>query len=83
MAEPKAELRWVNRGLVVARFGDKSVQVGGEAMLARDPDYVIYASTITTWDDGSPIGGDELADVLDRVVEAASRRGWKFEVEWW
>jgi hypothetical protein len=75
-------LHWANKGRVEAFVGDRMVVIGGEALLERDPDYVIYAATVTHWDDGTQIDVDERADLIDRVIEAAARRGWKFEVDW-
>jgi hypothetical protein len=76
-------LQWVNRGRVEAYVDDRMVVVGGEALLGRDdPDYVIFARTVTRWNDGAPIDMDDRADIIDRVIEAAADRGWKFEVEW-
>jgi Immunity protein 74 len=75
-------LHWVNKGRVEAFVGDRMVVIGGEALLERDPDYVIYAETVTHWDDGAQIDVDERADLIDRVIEAAAQRGWKFEVDW-
>jgi hypothetical protein len=80
--EERLELQWVNRGRVIARFGDRTVTVGGEALLEHDPDYMIYARYITAWDDGAPLGEDEKARLLEQVVEEAARRGWNFEIEW-
>jgi hypothetical protein len=76
------ELQWVNRGRVIARVGDRTVTVGGEALFEPDADYVIYAQYLTAWDDGALLGEDEKARLLDQVVEEAARRGWKFEIEW-
>jgi hypothetical protein len=76
------ELQWVNRGRVIARVGDGTVTVGGEALFEPDADYVIYAQYLTAWDDGALLGEDEKARLLDQVVEEAARRGWKFEIEW-
>jgi hypothetical protein len=75
------ELDWINRGRVIARLGDRTVTTGGEALVEPDPDYMIYARSITAWDDGEPLGEDEKARLLDQVVEEAARRGWKFEIE--
>jgi hypothetical protein len=80
--EERLELQWVNRGRVIARLGDRTVTVGGEALLEHDPDYMIYARYITAWDDGALLGEDEKARLLEQVVEEAARRGWKFEIEW-
>jgi hypothetical protein len=76
------ELRWVNRGRVIARVGDRTVTVGGEALFEPDADYVIYAQYLTAWDDGALLGEDTKERLLDQVVEEAARRGWKFEIEW-
>jgi uncharacterized protein YeaC (DUF1315 family) len=59
------DIRWVNRGLVAVRVGKwprkKTLHVGGEALLAHDPDYLIYARSITHWEDGTPISDEEKA----------------------
>jgi len=66
----------------VARVNDRTVQVGGESLLGHDPDFVIYARGITSWDDGMPIAEEELAEILDEVVAAAADQGLKFEISW-
>jgi uncharacterized protein YeaC (DUF1315 family) len=80
------DIRWVNRGLVVVSVGKwprkKTLHVGGEALLAHDPDYLIYARSITHWEDGTAISDEEKAEVLDRLIGEAAKRGWKFEIEW-
>jgi hypothetical protein len=76
------EIRWERPGLVVARVNDRTVQVGGESLLGHDPDFVIYARGITSWDDGMPIAEEELAGILDEVVAAAADQGLKFEISW-
>jgi hypothetical protein len=76
------DLRWVNRGRVIARVGDRTITVHGEALLAHNPDYMIYARYTTAWDDGALLGEDEKARLLDQVVEEAARLGWKFQIEW-
>lgn len=72
----------MNRGRVIARVGDRTVTVGGEALFEPDADYVIYAQYLTAWDDGALLGEDAKERLLDQVVEEAARRGWKFEIEW-
>jgi hypothetical protein len=67
---------------VIARVGDRTITVHGEALLACNPDYMIYARHITAWDDGALLGEDEKARLLDQVVEEAARLGWKFQIEW-
>ena len=76
------EIEWVGRGLVIARIGDRSVRVGGEYLVNHDPDFLIYARSVTNWDDGTPISELERAELLDEVVDAASREGWKFAISW-
>lgn len=76
------EIDWVGRGLVIARVGDRTVRVGGEYLVAHDPDFLIYARTVTNWDDGAPISESERAALLDEVIAAASRNGWKFDISW-
>jgi Immunity protein 74 len=76
------DISWVDRGLVIVRSGDKTLHVGGEALLEGHPDFLIYARYINHWEDGTSISDEEKADVLDRLVEEAVKRGWKFEIEW-
>jgi Immunity protein 74 len=83
------DISWVSRGLVIAKVGRwprrKTLHVGGEWLLGDapdDPDYVIYARYITHWQDGTPISDEEQAELLDRVVDEAAKRGWKFVIEW-
>jgi Immunity protein 74 len=76
------DITWVNRGLVVVRDGGRILHVGGEALLERDPDYLVYARYITRWEDGTLISDEEKSDLLDRLVDEAAKRGWKFEIEW-
>ena len=72
----------MRRGRVIARGGDRTITLHGKALLARNPDYMIYARYITAWDDGALLGEDEKARLLDQVVEEAARLGWKFQIEW-
>lgn len=76
------EIEWVNRGLVTLRVGGRVLKVGGEALLEHDPDFLIYASYLTHWEDGSPLSGEQKTEILDRLVEEAARRGWRFAIEW-
>jgi hypothetical protein len=75
------ELVWENRGLVRAKVGGREISVGGEAM-EGNPDFVIYAQYLKTWSDGTPLTEEERTEFLDDLLDEASRRGWKFEVEW-
>lgn len=76
------EIEWVGRGLVIARIGDRSIRVGGEYLVNHDPDFLIYARSVTSWDDGTSVSELERAALLDEVVDAASRAGWKFTISW-
>jgi len=58
------------------------VKVGGEWLLEHNPDFVIYARSVTSWDDGMPIAEEEQVEILDEVVAAAADQGWKFEISW-
>ncbi len=83
------DISWVDRSLVVASVGrwprKKTLHVGGEWLIGDapdDPDFVIYARYITHWEAGTPISDEEQAEVLDRVIDEAAKRGWKFVIEW-
>jgi len=76
------EIEWVGRGTVIARIGDRFIRVGGEYLVNHDPDFLIYARTVTAWDDGTPLSESERAALLDEVVDAASRYGWQFGISW-
>ena len=76
------EIEWKNRGLVIATVGDRSVAIGGEALLDGDPDFLVYAQYVKVWSDGSPLTDEEKVQLLDDLVEEARRRGWKFQVVW-
>lgn len=76
------DLIWENRGLVIAVIGDRRILVGGEALLEGSPDFLVYAQYLKSWEDGTPLAEDEKVRFLDDLLEAARRRGWKFEVCW-
>jgi hypothetical protein len=76
------EMTWVSPGLVIAKIENRTLRVGGEAIIEGPVNFVIYARYLTHWEDGTPIGDDEKAIVLDRVVDASADRGWTFEIEW-
>ena len=75
-------MRWVNPGLVIVKIEDRTLRVGGEAIIEGPVHFVIYGRCLTHWEDGTPIGGDEKAVVLRQVVDAALHRGWTFKIEW-
>jgi len=75
------EVEWISPWLVIARIGDRSIRVDGE-LVNHDPDFLIYARGVTSWDDGIQISESERAALLDEVVDAASRQGWKFDISW-
>ena len=74
------ELRWPSRGTVFADVDGKVLRVVGEAMLERQPDFLIFPEHITHWEDGSLLEEIEKVDVIDRIIEEAANRGWIFEV---
>lgn len=76
------DITWVNRGLVIAHIDSRALHVGGEWLLEHDPDFVIYARTVTAWHDGTPLSEEEQAELLDEIVDEAARHGWKFEISW-
>jgi hypothetical protein len=76
------DITWVSRGRVIARANDRTLRVGGEWLLEHNPDFMIYARTVTCWDDGTAITEEERAKILDEVVDVAAEQGWKFEISW-
>jgi hypothetical protein len=76
------ELIWGDRGHVTVKFDDRPLTIWGEMLLEHSPDFMIYARAINAWDDGTPLGEDEKADLLDQVVEEAAKLGAKFEIQW-
>ena len=76
------DITWINRGLVIAHIDGRALHVRGEWLLERDPDFMIYARSVTTWHDGTPLGEEEQAELLDEIVDEAARHGWKFEISW-
>jgi hypothetical protein len=75
------ELEWKSRGTVMVQTRGKTLRVAGEALLERDPDFLIYPQYMTHWEDGSELGDDEKDEILREVIEAAAGRGWKFAIE--
>jgi Immunity protein 74 len=82
VATRNIEITWVNRGLVIAHVDGRALRIGGEWLLEHDPDYMIYARSVTAWEDGTPLSEEERAELLDEVIDKASGRGWKFEISW-
>ena len=75
------ELRWVSRGTVFADINGRTLRVSGEALVDRNPDFVIYPRYITHWEDGTQLTDREKSEILAAVVAEAAKRGWKFEIE--
>ncbi|MBV9446851.1 MAG: hypothetical protein JO345_13295 [Streptosporangiaceae bacterium] len=80
--ERNVEIEWEKPGLVIVRVDGRILRVGGEGLFDRNPDFMIYPSFITHWEDGAPITDEEKAAVLRDLVDEAARRGWKFEIRW-
>ena len=59
-------------GLVIIKIDDRTLRVGGEAMIEGPVHFVIYGRYLTHWEDGTPFGGRcrprSWVDVQDRVV---------------
>lgn len=76
------ELEWSSPHRVIVHTNGKILRLGGEGLFDGDPDFVIYPSFVTHWEDGVAIGEDERARLLTAVVAEAAERGWKFEIQW-
>jgi Immunity protein 74 len=74
------EIEWNHPQRVIVRVDGKALLLGGEGLFDRNPDFLIYPSSITHWEDGSTITADERGRLLQDVVAEAARRGWKFEI---
>ena len=74
------EIEWNHPHRVIVRIDGKALQVGGEGLFDRNPDFLIYPSSVTHWEDGSAITPDERGRLLEDLVAEAARRGWKFEI---
>jgi Immunity protein 74 len=81
VSQRNVELTWDMR-TAIAHIGSRTLRIGGESF-GDSPDiiYMIYARSITTWDDGTTLSDEEKTELLDEVVEEAARHGWKFEIE--
>jgi hypothetical protein len=55
--------------------------VTGEALVDRNPDFMIYSRYIGHWEDGTPLTGRAKESVLGEVVAEVARRGWVFGIE--
>lgn len=75
------EIRWINRGRMYVEINGRVLNVGGEAMLNHNPDYLIYARYVG-WEDGGALAEEDKAALLDDVVQEAAKRDWKFEIDW-
>jgi hypothetical protein len=67
------EIEWVSPWLMIARIGDRSIRVEGE-VVNHNPDFLIYARGVTSWDDGTQISESERAALLDEVVDGVAAR---------
>jgi hypothetical protein len=74
------DIEWNHPHRVIMRVNGKTLLVGGEGLFDRNPDFLIYPSSITHWEDGSAITEDERRRLLEDLVAEAARRGWKFEI---
>jgi Immunity protein 74 len=74
------EIEWNHPHRVIVRVDGKALQVGGEGLFDRNPDFLIYPSSVTHWEDGSAITAGERGRLLEDLVAEAARRGWKFEI---
>ena len=74
------EIEWNHPHRVIVRVDGKILLVGGEGLFDRNPDFLIYPSSITHWEDGSAITEDERRGLLEDLVAEAARRGWEFKV---
>jgi hypothetical protein len=77
----QVEIQWAGKGWLIAKTEDRSIRIGGE-WYEGEPDFLIYARTVKSWDDGSPISESEKVELLDEVVDVAARQGWKLEISW-
>jgi hypothetical protein len=79
------EIQWAGRGTLIAKVEGRSVHIGGmwyEGEPDGGPDFLIYARTVKSWDDGRPISESEKVELLDEVVDVAAQRGWKLDISW-
>lgn len=76
------EIQWPSPHLVIVKTGNRTLRISGEGLFGGDLDFVIYPSFITHWDDGGVVTDEERVEVLDEVVNEATRHSLKFEIAW-
>ena len=64
-------------------IGERTVTIYGEAYHRGygSPDFVAYRSSLTAWDDGTPISESEKVTIERELSSAASSEGWTLEIE--
>lgn len=76
------ELEWNSRGKVTVTIDGRIVVIPGELLLEHNPDFLIYAKYLSSWQDGAPSASEEKEQLLAEVVAEAAARGWIFEIEY-
>lgn len=76
------EIEWPSPQPIKVKVNGRTLRISGEGLFDRNPDFVIYPSFITHWEDGTSITDEEKVEVLDNLVNEAAMRGWKFEIFW-
>jgi hypothetical protein len=74
----------MSRSRLRQRVGGRTLTMDGEAYLPGhgSPDVVAYRSSMTRWDDGTPVTPDDRARIEDDLARSAAERGLTIELEW-
>jgi len=73
----------LTRSTLQLEVDGRGVTIAGEAYLPGhgSPDFLVYADTIRSWDDGTPVSADERFKIIRTVTQEAEREGLNVVIE--
>jgi hypothetical protein len=71
-----------DRGTLRVEVDGRTIYVGGELIAGETVDFVVYARSVKTWTDGTPLTDEEQAEFLDALVDAGMKCARRYEISW-